>query len=231
MRQPPERPTDAPIRDNAPMHVLMVDDHLMFLQGLKNLLGVLAPGLSVDTSADLAQAVQLVKLSAYDLVLLDWHLADCDGQESMRRLRDAGCTARIVVLSGETSGTLIRSTVELGAAGFIPKTYSSEMMLAALDKVLGGQLFLPAEALRLSGTNGAERGAVATELRLAGLTARQVDVYRAAVRGMPNKLIGRELGIAESTVKSHLTAVFAALGVNNRTEAAYQASRDGVHIG
>lgn len=109
------------------MHLLMVDDHLMFLQGLKNLLSVLAPPLRVDTSADLSQALQLVKLSAYDLVLIDWHLADCDGQESMRRLRDAGCAARIVVLSGETSGTLIRSTDELGAAGFIPKTYSSEM--------------------------------------------------------------------------------------------------------
>ena len=219
------------MHDNAPMHVLMVDDHMMFLQGLKNLLGVLAPGLSVDTSTELSHAVQLVQLSAYDLVLLDWHLADGDGQESIRRLRDAGCAARIVVLSGETSGSLIRSTVELGAAGFIPKTYSSEMMLAALGKVLQGQLFLPAEALRLSRAHGAEGSAMAAELRLGGLTARQVDVYRAAVRGLPNKLIGRELGIAESTVKSHLTAVFAALGVRNRTEAAYQASRDGIHIG
>ncbi len=215
----------------APMQVLMVDDHMMFLQGLKNLLSVLAPGLSVDTSTDLAQAVQWVQLSTYDLVLLDWHLADCDGQESIRRLRDAGCAARIVVLSGETSGALIRSTVDLGAAGFIPKTYSSEMMLMALGKVLDGQLFLPAEALHRSGANVAVGGAVETQLRLNGLTPRQVDVYRAAVRGLPNKLIGRELGIAESTVKSHLTAVFAALGVHNRTEAAYQASRDGTHIG
>lgn len=215
----------------APMQVLMVDDHMMFLQGLKNLLRVLAPALCVDTSTDLSQAVQLVKLSAYELVLLDWHLADCNGQASIRRLRDAGCAARIVVLSGETSGALIRSTVELGAAGFIPKTYSSEMMLAALGKVLAGQLFLPAEALHGSGANAAEASTVAGEQRFAGLTPRQVDAYRAAVRGLPNKLIGRELGIAESTVKSHLTAVFAALGVRNRTEAAYQASRDGLHIG
>ena len=215
----------------ASMQVLMVDDHTMFLQGLKNLLSVLAPRLCVDTSTDLSQAVQLVKLSSYDLVLLDWHLADCDGQASICRLRDAGCAARIVVLSGETSGALIRSTVELGAAGFIPKTYSSEMMLAALRKVLDGQLFLPAEALRGSGANAGATSMGANEQRLAGLTPRQVDAYRAAVRGLPNKLIGRELGIAESTVKSHLTAVFAALGVRNRTEAAYQASRDGTRIG
>jgi DNA-binding NarL/FixJ family response regulator len=212
------------------MHVLMVDDHLMFLQGLKNLLSVLAPQLRVDTSGDLSHAVQLVQLSAYDLVLLDWHLADGDGEASLRRLRDAGCAARIVVLSGETSAELILRTIELGAAGYIPKSYTSEMMVAALHKVLSGQIFLPAEALRLSAGQTQDRRAAPTDSLLAGLTARQVDVYRAATRGLPNKLIARELGIAESTVKAHLTAVFATLGVRNRTEAAYQASRDGIDV-
>jgi two-component system, NarL family, nitrate/nitrite response regulator NarL len=212
------------------MHVLMVDDHLMFLQGLKNLLGVLAPELRVDTSGHLAQALQLTQLCAYDLVLLDWHLAECDGATSMRRLRDAGCASRIVVLSGETSAELILRTVDLGAAGFIPKTYSSEMMLAALGKVLAGQIFLPAEALRLSLSGLGQAAAGASAQPLAALTSRQNDVYRAAARGLPNKLIARELGIAESTVKTHLTAVYAALGVRNRTEAACQASRDGISV-
>lgn len=213
------------------MHVLMVDDHLMFLQGLKNLLSVLAPELRVDTSSDLSHAVQLVQLASYDLLLLDWHLAEADGETSMRRLRDAGCAGRIVVLSGETSAPLILRAVDLGAAGFIPKTYSSEMMIAALGKVLAGQIFLPAQALRPSASEaGAPRDAAAGPL-LKGLTSRQRDVYRAAARGLPNKLIARELGIAESTVKTHLTAVFAELGVRNRTEAAYQASREGLDIG
>lgn len=212
------------------MRVLMVDDHVMFLQGLKNLLGVLAPELSVDSSGNLPHAVRLVQQSVYDLVLLDWHLAECDGEDSFRRLRDAGCAARIVVLSGETSAALIRSTVELGAAGFIPKTYSSELMVAALGKVLDGQIFLPAEALNVSNIKAGAPTTPETDVRFSGLTARQLDVYRAAARGLPNKLIARELGIAESTVKSHMTAVFQALGVRNRTEAAYQASRDGFRI-
>jgi DNA-binding NarL/FixJ family response regulator len=209
------------------MRVLMLDDHVMFLQGLRNLLSVLAPELRVDTSSTLSNAIQLLELSDYDLVLLDWHLAECDGRASLQRLRDAGCAARIVVLSGETGAELIQHTIELGAAGFVPKSYSSEMMVDALGKVLAGQIFLPAEALRLA----AERPRPADAgPGLDGLTARQVDVYRAATRGLPNKLIARELGIAESTVKTHLTAVFAALGVRNRTEAAYQASRDGVRV-
>ncbi|WP_161974729.1 response regulator [Piscinibacter terrae] len=222
--------TVAPMEAANARPVLMVDDHVMFLQGLKNLLSVLVPDLRVDTCGDLAQAAQFVLLTRYDLVLLDWHLAECDGAISLLRLREAGCMSRIVVLSGETSVGLIRACIEKGAAGFIPKTYSSEMMVAALGKVLDGQIFVPAEALHASGTNAGGTTAPAREGQFAGLTARQIEVYRAATRGLPNKLIARELGIAESTVKSHLTAVFSALGVSNRTEAAYQASRDGTRI-
>lgn len=211
------------------MRVLMLDDHVMFLQGLKNLLAVLAPELVVDTSTRLAEALQLVQLTAYDLLLLDWHLAEHQGAQSLEQLREAGCAARIVVLSGETASALIRRSVELGAAGFIPKTYSSQMLIAALQQVLAGRIFLPAQ--------GPDDGAAAapasieTDPRFAALTARQIEVYLNATRGLPNKLIARRLGIAESTVKTHLTAVFAALGVRNRTEAAYQASREGLRIG
>jgi DNA-binding NarL/FixJ family response regulator len=227
-----EAPTVATMNAARARRVLMVDDHVMFLQGLKNLLAVLATDLRVDTCGDLAQAAQFVLLTRYDLVLLDWHLAECDGAVSLQRLREAGCMSRIVVLSGETGVGLIRGCIEQGAAGFIPKTYSSEMMVAALDRVLDGQIFVPAEALHAAGTNaGGPTASPAGDGRFAGLTARQIEVYRAATRGLPNKTIARELGIAESTVKTHLTAVFAVLGVRNRTEAAYQASRDGIAIG
>jgi class 3 adenylate cyclase/ActR/RegA family two-component response regulator len=132
---------------SAEARVLIVDDHLMFLQGLKTFLGELAPELRLDTSGDLSKAVRLARLGTYDLVLLDWHLADCDGEESIRRLRSAGCAARIVVLSGENSVALVQSTVKLGVVGFIPKTYTSEMMIFALHQVLAGDIFLPAEAI------------------------------------------------------------------------------------
>lgn len=214
-----------------PMNVLMIDDHVMFLQGMKNLLSVLVPELRVETAGEMSNAIKLVELAEFDLVLLDWHLADCNGEESIRRLRDAGCMARIVVLSGDTNATMIRNTVDLGAAGFIPKKYSSEMMVAALRHVLAGRIFLPLETLNaVPPPEDESRPSTGNDPRLAGLTPRQMDVYRAAARGLPNKLIARQLDIAESTVKAHLTAVYTALGVRNRTEAAYQASREGVRI-
>lgn len=215
------------------MNVLMIDDHVMFLQGMKNLLNVLVPQLRVETASDMAKAVQLVELTEFDLVLLDWHLSECNGATSIQRLRDAGCMARIVVLSGETDAGLIHESVDLGAAGFIPKKYSSEMMVDALRQMLAGRIFLPPEALHASahrGSDGGTDGRGGADPRLSSLTARQMDVYRAAARGLPNKLIARQLNIAESTVKAHLTAVYNALGVRNRTEAAYQASREGMRV-
>lgn len=214
------------------MRVLMVDDHVMVLQGLKNLLGVLVAGLQIDTADALAAALRLAEATRYDLVLLDWNLGECSGAESIRRLREVGCAARIVVLSGDTGSTLIRNAIDLGAAGFVPKRYSSEAMVAALDTVLQGGIFLPPEAQPPGGAAAAPGGTlIEAEQRLHELTPRQVDVYRAAARGLPNKLIARELGIAETTVKTHLSAVYALLGVRNRTEAAYQASREGIRVG
>jgi DNA-binding NarL/FixJ family response regulator len=226
-----QRSTVAAADVEVAMRVLMVDDHLMFLQGLKNLLAVLAPELRVDAADTLSHAMELLQLSCHDLILLDWHLSECDGEEAMRRLREAQYAGRIVVLSGETNRVLVQRTIELGAVGFIPKRYTSEMMVAALGQVLEGRIFLPADALASSAVAGAPSGGeIHSDPRLAGLTARQIEVYVCAARGLPNKLIARELGIAESTVKTHLTAVYAAMGVANRTEAAYQAAREGIRI-
>ena len=231
------------------MRVLMIDDHVMVLQGLKNLLGAMVPGLQIDTASAIGPALAMTAGVRYDLVLLDWNLDGCNGADAMQRLRDVGCAARIVVLSGDSDPQLVHTAIELGAAGFVPKRYSSEAMLSALDKVLKGGIFLPPDLPsdlssglssglsldRSPAGSGSATPLVEAEQHLStlvsGLTPRQVDVYRAAARGLPNKLIARELGIAEATVKTHLAAVYAVLGVRNRTEAAYHASREGIRVG
>ncbi len=215
------------------MRLLMIDDHVMFLEGLQGLLGTLAPQLQTDAVATLAAALERVRQVNYNLVLLDWNLDHAHtGAAAIERLREAGCVARIVVLSGDTDPQLMHQAIELGAAGFVPKRFGTQAMLQALEQVLAGNIFLPHEALSHAahlGEAGDPAVADARE-RLATLTPRQFEVYQAAARGLPNKLIAAELGVAESTVKTHLKAVFAALGVRNRTEAAYQASRDGIRI-
>ena len=118
--------------DEMTMRVLMVDDHVMVLQGLKNLLCVMVPGIQIDTASTIECALGFAAATAHDLVLLDWNLEGCTGEQAIQRLRDVGCVARIVVLSGAGDPALVQSAIELGAAGFVPKRYSSEAMVCAL---------------------------------------------------------------------------------------------------
>lgn len=208
------------------MRVLMVDDHMLVLQGVQTLLAVLAPTIAVDTAANMDEALRQLARHHHDLVLLDWHLEGRRGDESIAQLRAAGCTARVVVLSGDSSPAVVRRAIELGASGFLPKRHGSEQMLAALKTVLAGGVYVPPDTL----PTAAASGDPSVRDRLAGLTPRQGEIYRAAARGVPNKLIARELGIAESTVKTHLAAAFGTMGVRNRSEAAWQAAREGLRL-
>jgi len=209
------------------MRALMIDDHVMFLQGLRNLLAVIAPTLQVECVT--SPEAEVGELGLFDLVLLDWHLLGFEGDQAIACLRDRGCTAPIVVLSGETSATVVRRAIDLGAAGYIPKQFSSEQMVSALEQVMSGRVFLPVADGSPRSPPRSERP-LGLDPRLVPLTPRQLDVYRASIRGLSNKQIARELGVAPSTVKAHLSAVFLALGVHNRTEAAFQAAREGVQL-
>lgn len=208
------------------MRVLMIDDHLMFMQAIKTLLRVMAPELDLDTTDKLDFGIDRARGTSYALALLDWNLPDCPGETALLRLRDAAPDLRVAVLSGETKGAEIRKVIELGAAGFIPKRFTPELMLAALGVILNGGTYFPPEAVREAGRDGSARSPASDlariDKRFADLTPRQIEVYRAVTRGLPNKVIARELGIAESTVKTHIAAVFGVLNVTNRTAAAAQ---------
>ena len=206
------------------MRVLMVDDHVLVLQGVQTLLAVLAPQIAVDTAADMTVALARLTRRRYDLVLLDWHLDGARGEQTIAQLRAAGCAARSVVLSGDASAEVVRRAIELGASGFLPKRLGSDQMLAALRTVLDGGVYVPPDTAPAAPRDGSARE------RLAALTERQAQIYRAAARGVPNRLIAQELGIAESTVKTHLAAAFGAMGVRNRSEAAWQAAREGLRL-
>lgn len=175
------------------MRVLMVDDHMMVLQGLRSLLDVLMSDLDIDMANTLGVALTLAAGTRHDLVLLDWNLEDIHGDEAIRRLRDVGCAARIVILSGESKPSLIHLALECGACGFIPKRYSSEAMVGALEVVLDGGIFLPSDVPGGGVDHGGGFGHAHThvhplieaEQRIGDLTPRQIDVYRAAARGLP----------------------------------------------
>jgi DNA-binding NarL/FixJ family response regulator len=122
---------------------------------------------------------------------------------------------------------LIKATIDAGAAGFIPKTSTQDILIAALKLILAGGVYIPNLAMHGRSAaaphrNGASDGSPSA---IESLSKRQLEVLARAVQGKPNKVIARELYIAEGTVKAHLSAAFQALGVSNRTEAVYAAAK------
>ena len=217
------------------MKILIVDDHALFRTGLGLLLSQLVPYVQVSQASNAAQALAMLTTgNHFDLVLLDWHMPSMPGMDALLAIREALPHGRVVVVSGEQSPAIIRACVDNGAAGFIPKDSSTDQLTAAIRVITDGGIFLPSLAQFAMGqaSHGTE---AAAQMHSVGeifpsLTARQSDVLRCMARGLPNKLIARELGITEDTVKQHLSAVYQALAVHNRTEAVYAISQRGIRI-
>ena len=205
------------------MKLLTIDDHALFRQGLKFLLMDLQNDLECIEAESLAGALALDDKESVEFILLDYHLRDSEGEESLEKISGAFENAVIVVLSGEENPQLIRKIIDRGAAGFIPKSSPQDILIAALKLILAGGVYIPAVAVNTSPASPATTEVL--EDGISSLSKRQLEVLRRAVQGKSNKVIARELFIAEGTVKAHLSAAFRALGVSNRTEAVYAASR------
>ena len=212
------------------MKALLVDDHGLFREGLALLLQHHFHVRALLHAASLQQAVAEVTQHAdLDLVLLDLGLPDSRGLDALPALHEAAPGARIVVLSADDAPHTVRSAIEQGAAGFIPKTAHADLLRRALAIVLQGGVYLPASLL------GSEPPAAAPadgDARPAlDLSPRQHDVLKLLVQGATNKHICRQLDLSESTVKTHLNAIFKRLEVNTRTQAVIAAARLGLCLG
>jgi DNA-binding NarL/FixJ family response regulator len=146
-----------------------------------------------------------------------------NGVEGLKRLRAARPTLPIIVASGQDDPATIRAVLATGVSGFIPKSEPAELLLQALKLVHAGGVYIPKGTLA-DFQDGVPPPAPGTST----LTARQLDVLRRLMLGRPNKLIARELGLTEGTVKVHIAAILRALQVRNRTEAVVRARELGV---
>lgn len=213
------------------MKLLLIDDHSLFRDGLSLLIQhrlVLPSQTSVMVleAADLQQAAYQLRLhSDVRLVLLDLGLADRQGLSNLDDLRAMAPCVPVVVLSADDRPATIMAAIDRGAAGFIPKTVQASVMQEALTRVLAGGVYLPPlpqDAVQMID---------ALPEPLTGLSDRQLDVLRLLIEGKPNKEICRLLDLSESTVKTHLSAIFRKLRVNSRTQAVVAVARAGVTLG
>jgi DNA-binding NarL/FixJ family response regulator len=215
------------------MKALLVDDHALFRSGLMLLLAARFPDVVMREAEGLTPALaHLAAEPDIELVLLDLGLRDSQGLPTLRQLRAVSDERTIIVLSASDDADTVIAALNEGAAGFIPKTTRGKAVEQALRVVLDGGIYLPpivysavAPLPELAQTDE-ERAAEAID-RL-GLSPRQVDVLRLLTAGQSNKVICRELDVAESTIKTHLLGLFRKLGVNSRTEAVVAAARIGL---
>ena len=210
------------------MKVLIADDHRLIIEGVKIKLAELDPGVDAVVAMNLDELDRAVAEHAdeLDLALVDITMPGTNGHQHVARLRAQAPALPVIVLSGSEDVELMRSLIDLGVLGFIPKAYSPDVMLSAIRLVLAGGIYIPPLLLanaQAQGWQPSEAPAGDPSRSLDGLrnllTERQIDVMRLLSQGKPNKLIARDLGISEGTVKIHLAAIFRALNVRNRVEA------------
>ncbi|RZJ62332.1 MAG: response regulator transcription factor [Acidovorax sp.] len=198
--------------------LLLVDDHNLFRTGLRLIVQDHAGVGAIAEAGSIAEACALHAVDT-DLVLLDIQLPGMNGLDGLRPLRQACPRARIVLVSASVAPDAVYEARARGADGFLFKSASAEDILNAITCALAGQPCFPIH----SSHNAAARGPGTPSL-----TARQLEVLALLCTGKPNKVIARDLGLSENTVRVHVAAIFSQLGVNSRSAALLAAQRIGL---
>jgi DNA-binding NarL/FixJ family response regulator len=196
--------------------ILIVDDHALFRAGLRMLLATIGHQVTCLEAASVADALALMAQNPdLQLCLLDLSLKNENGLGAIQRIKQSAPQVAVVVVSGADDSATIRNCIDAGAMSFIPKSVAPEVLTQALQHVLSGQVYLPDQIM----------SAMEEMPDRVQLTPRQQQVLRCLSRGLPTKLIARELDLSEHTVKDHIAMLFQALGASNRTEAVIKASQ------
>lgn len=217
------------------MKYLIVDDHALVAGALTLLLEDRDPEADVHTAATADAALELVDREGdADLLILDLSLPGVTGTELMEEIVRRQPMLKILVVSGLADQEIIMRVLQLGAAGFVPKSLDTELLSSAIDFVLKGGVYIPSKLLTESQKDGFfTRTAArlkAPESAPPHLTDRQLDVLAQLAKGAPIKRICRELDLSEGTVKTHVAAIYRSFGASNRTEALIAARRAGFDI-
>ena len=213
---------------DAPLHILVADDHALFRAGLRHLLRDSGAKLRIDEARDYEEtARRLSEIEHLDLLLLDLNMPGMEGFHGVHQLCQLAPDVPVVVVSVRDRADDVRQALDAGAMGYIPKSSTPEVMVGALQLVLSGGVYLPPNLLNEPAPAGAGRDAETTDRKgslLDRLTPRQRDVLALLAEGKSNKQIADSLGLAPGTVKIHISRILRAFGVQNRTQAVITAA-------
>jgi two-component system, NarL family, response regulator LiaR len=207
------------------IRVLVADDHAVLREGLRSFLDLQEGIEIVGDAADGAEAVELAERLRPDVVLMDLVMPNLDGVEAMRVLNERVPGTRVIILTSYIDDDRLLPAIRAGAAGYLLKNAEPQELARAIRTAAAGEALIdPSVAARLVERLSQDESRDDYET----LTAREREVLELIARGLPNKLIARDLGIAEKTVKTHVSSILGKLGLTDRTQAALYAVRAGL---
>jgi two-component system nitrate/nitrite response regulator NarL len=241
--------------DLPPIRLLVVDDHTLFRRGLTALLARASRLRVVGDAADAGEALRKAQELKPDIILLDNHLPGVKGVDALPALREAAPGARILMLTVSEDEADLADALRGGAAGYLLKNMEGDALTAAILRTMEGDSIVapemtsklvaayrfatapagdagrPEHTQPVSTATGPAPAATSTQAAISSLSPRELDVLRGIARGASNKEIGREHGIAETTVKIHVQHILRKLDVSSRVHAAVIASESGLDSG
>jgi two-component system nitrate/nitrite response regulator NarL len=201
------------------MKLLIVDDHSILRDGLTALLQQIVPETTVLQARDANEALGVIDLhSDLDAVILDIVMPGMSGFQAMAEFGRKRPDLPVIVLSSSEDPRDVRKAFASGALGYIPKSAGHHVLLSAIQTVLNGELYVPALPFKINPGKKTDRL----------LTPRQIEILSLLSEGAPNKIIAEKLQLSEKTIKAHVTAIFKALNVVNRTQASVAAREAGL---
>ena len=203
------------------MRILVIDDHPLFIDGVKQVLTQLSEKVEVHKAVSIAEALAYFEQEPdFDLILLDLSLPGMDGFSFLSRFTAAEFCIPVVVVSAEEQLSMISRALEYNVRGFVPKSFSADDMLSAFRLILEGERFLP-DAIQQRLHKVPEKGSLnplPPHAKHCGISAKQYEVLQLMAKGYSNQVIAGLLHRTEHTVKSHVAALFQILGADNRLE-------------
>ena len=229
-----------PIVPTPPIRILVVDDHTLFRRGLTALLARDPHLCVIGDAADAGQALRKAHELQPDLILLDNHLPGVSGVDALPAMREAAPKAVILMLTVSEDENDLAAALRGGAAGYLLKTIEGDALTAAIGRAIQGDSVVAPEMMTklvaayrgtskdVTGLGATLPSAISIDPAMASLSPREREILRGIARGASNKEIGREHGIAETTVKIHVQHILRKLDVSSRVHAAVIATEQGL---